>query len=119
MKGISKHFTIKQISVSLFALLLAALFKFIILPVILDYISIDLTEIPQYIISGSLVIMIRLAVKGYLEVIISEHFPQYMTMNPGDPNPSFPPQAGPSQAGPSQAGPSQAGPSQVASFGRD
>jgi hypothetical protein len=139
MKLLTKHFTIFNIAVAFLCFIIGFLFKFIILPLILAHFSIDISDMSKYIISGSFVAIVRLALRGILEEIFSEHFPQFMPMKMGDPNPnpSFPgssqggpqimtmntgspnqsssPQSGQSGqpvAGPSQAGPSQAGPSQ-------
>ena len=58
--------------------------------------------------------MVRLAFRGILEEMFSEHLPQHiMAMNTGNPNPSFPSQPGSSQGGSSQLGSSKPGSSQV------
>jgi hypothetical protein len=105
IKQLSKHFTFFNFMLAFISLLLGILFKFIILPYILALFSIDLTDMVKYIISGVLVTGIRLALRGILEEVFSEHFPLVMTMNTGNPNQSSPPPSG--QSGQPIAGPSQ------------
>nr|YP_009867819.1 NADH dehydrogenase subunit 4 [Nemania diffusa]QKG05018.1 NADH dehydrogenase subunit 4 [Nemania diffusa] len=110
----AKHFTLLNIMVAFISLFLGVIFKFIILPLIIEYFSLNLTDIVKYLLSGGFVIIIRLAFRGILEEMFSEHLPQHiMAMNTGDPNPSFPSQPGSSKGGSSQPGSSKPGSSQV------
>jgi hypothetical protein len=61
-------------------LFLGALIKFLILPLILDYFSIYIGDIGQYFITGILVGVARLALRGIVEDIFSEYLPQTTSM---------------------------------------
>lgn len=76
----TKHFTALKLTMALTCLLSGVLIKFLILPLILDYFSINISDISKYFISGSLVGLVSLGLRGIIEEIFREHFPQTISM---------------------------------------
>ena len=93
----TKHFTALKLTMALICLLLGVLIKFLILPLILDYFSINISDMSKYFISGSLVGLASLGLRGIIEEIFREHFPQTISMGCDGSYPSSSSPAGTSQ----------------------
>lgn len=96
MRNIIKYFTKINLIVAFISILLGALLKFHLLPLTLTYLSVDPSNMQLYLISGGLVAVIRLALRGIIEAFFIEYLPEAMSKNTGGSYPSCPTQTDPS-----------------------
>ena len=90
MKNVLKGFTKVALMMGLFSILMSTLIKFHFLPYFLAYFNLEIADIWQYIISGSLVLVLRLGFWGIIEPLFQEYLPQGMPMNTGGSYTSLP-----------------------------
>lgn len=96
MMIIFKYYTKINLIVAFISILIGALLKFYLLPFTFAYLSLDPSNMQLYFISGGLVAVIRLALRGIIEAFFIEYLPETMSMNTGGSYPSSPTKTDPS-----------------------